>query len=51
MVPFGLPVVPEVKAISTVSSAAVRTFSKVTGFADIRRSSSAPAPGSPEPLK
>jgi hypothetical protein len=51
MVPLGLPVVPEVKAISTVWSREVSRFSKSAGLPAMRSSSSAPAPGSPEPLK
>ena len=51
MVPLGLPVVPEVKAISTMSSAAVSRLAKSVGFCAMRRSSSALAPGAPEPLK
>ena len=34
IVPFALPVVPDVNAMSTVSSAAVSQFANVAGFAD-----------------
>ena len=49
-VPLGWPVVPLVKAMTAGSSAAVSTGSNVAGFAAMSRSSSAPAPASPEPL-
>ena len=38
-VPFGLPVVPEVKAMSAGSSAAVGTLPKVSGWRSARLSS------------
>jgi hypothetical protein len=51
MVPLGLPVVPEVNAISATSSFEVSTFSKSGAWRRMRSSSSAEAPGWPEPLK
>ena len=42
--PFGFPVVPEVKAISTTSSAAVSTAANPAGFVTARRSSSSSSP-------
>ena len=41
-VPFGTPVVPEVKAISATSSLAVATVSKCAGLAAARASRSPP---------
>jgi hypothetical protein len=44
IVPFPSPVVPEVKAMSATSSAAVSQLMKVVGFPRIRRSSSPSGP-------
>ena len=51
MVPLGWPVVPEVKAISAISSAAVSTLAKPAGFAAIAASSVAPSPPVPSGVK
>ena len=51
MVPLGLPVVPEVNAISATSSFAVSTFSNSGAARRMRSSSSAATPGWPEPSK
>ena len=47
IVPFGRPVVPEVKAISATSSLAVSRLANSGALRRMRCSSSAPAPGVP----
>jgi hypothetical protein len=51
IVPLGWPVVPEVKAMSAMSSAAVSIFAKPEGLVAIAASSPAPAAPAPRGLK